>query len=392
MDLDPDDDSELDSEPAIKNVEQVEEFVEYDITATPNDFNVQTIFDLLERGVFQIPPFQRNYVWDVKQASKLIESLIIGLPIPQIFLFEEERNKFLVIDGQQRLMTIYFYLKGRMPKRAKRAELRAKFAEAGPYPDVLLHDDKYFTDFKLELTSPYSAKKSPLHGKGYQALGDYKDTLALRVIRNIVIRQNSPSEGYQSKFEIFQRLNTGGVKLSPQEIRSALFHSPFYIKLHQLNLNEQWRKILPSDAPDVNLKDIEILLRGFALLDEIVSYTAPMTRYINRYSYHAMSFSEEEINEHVSVFEHFLNAMQGLSENLFVKQGRFHVLLFESVFYAAGRHFRETKRPYKISEREVGELADDQAFIDSTSEGSAKTKNVTARLRLAKEKLTFCEP
>src|SRR5258708_438325 len=74
-------------------------FKEYDITSSPNDFNIRTIVDFIEAGPFQIPGFQRNYVWDRKRASKLIESLLIGLPVPQIFLYEEDRNQFLVIDG-----------------------------------------------------------------------------------------------------------------------------------------------------------------------------------------------------------------------------------------------------------------------------------------------------
>src|ERR1700730_2805766 len=78
---------------------------EYDITAAPNDFNVLTIFSFLESGSVRIPGFQRNYVWDLGRASKLIESLILGLPVPQVFLYEVERNRFLVIDGQQRLMS-----------------------------------------------------------------------------------------------------------------------------------------------------------------------------------------------------------------------------------------------------------------------------------------------
>src|SRR5690242_15277602 len=92
---------------------------EYDISASPNDFNVLTIMSFLESGRVKIPAFQRNYVWDVKKASKLIESIIIGLPIPQIFLFEESRNNFLVIDGQQRLMSIYYFIKRRFPVKEK---------------------------------------------------------------------------------------------------------------------------------------------------------------------------------------------------------------------------------------------------------------------------------
>src|SRR3954470_10912008 len=85
---------------------------EYELTSTPNDFNVLTINSFIESGAVQIPGFQRNYVWGAKRASKLIESLILGLPVPQIFLYEEARNRFLVIDGQQRMMSIYYFIKG----------------------------------------------------------------------------------------------------------------------------------------------------------------------------------------------------------------------------------------------------------------------------------------
>src|ERR1035441_6775815 len=86
---------------------------EYDVTASPNDFNLLTLVSFIESGAIKIPGFQRNYVWDIKRASKLIESIIIGLPIPQIFLYEEARNSFLVIDGQQRLMSLFYFWKGR---------------------------------------------------------------------------------------------------------------------------------------------------------------------------------------------------------------------------------------------------------------------------------------
>ena len=67
---------------------------EYDITAAPNDFNIRTIFDFIESGAVKIPGFQRNYVWDQRRASKLIESIIIGLPIPQVFYAENQPRAF----------------------------------------------------------------------------------------------------------------------------------------------------------------------------------------------------------------------------------------------------------------------------------------------------------
>lgn len=88
---------------------------EYDITVTPNDFNVMTLCNFVESGAVRIPGFQRNFVWDIWRASRLIESLILGLPVPQLFLYEQKRNQFLVIDGQQRLMSIYYFVKEAVP-------------------------------------------------------------------------------------------------------------------------------------------------------------------------------------------------------------------------------------------------------------------------------------
>lgn len=66
--------------------------ISYDISVIPNDFNVMTINNLMETGIIKMPAFQRNYVWDRKRASRFIESLILGLPVPQIFLYQKERN------------------------------------------------------------------------------------------------------------------------------------------------------------------------------------------------------------------------------------------------------------------------------------------------------------
>ena len=109
---------------------------EYDITATPNDFNVMTLCSFMDSGSVRIPGFQRHFVWDMARASKLIESLILGLPVPQLLLYEQKRNEFLVIDGQQRLMSIYYFIKKRFPRKEK----REPGAQAQVGTDVAKHD------------------------------------------------------------------------------------------------------------------------------------------------------------------------------------------------------------------------------------------------------------
>ena len=159
-------------------VEEADEFdsdvIEYDLSATPNDFNVSTLYSFIESGAIVIPGFQRNFVWDLKRASKLIESLILGLPVPQLFLYEAARNKFLVIDGQQRLMSIYYFIKQRFPKTEARGELRRIFEKNGSIPDEVLHDDSFFGNFRLQLPAKLPDRPNPLAGLSYATLGDNK--------------------------------------------------------------------------------------------------------------------------------------------------------------------------------------------------------------------------
>lgn len=182
---------------------------EYDITASPNDFNIKTMFDFIESSALVIPGFQRNYVWDIARASKLIESILLGLPIPQIFLYEENRNKFLVIDGQQRLMSIYYFVKQRFPRKEKRVELRRIFGEYGSIPDEVIEDDTYFRKFNLSLSELVPGQKNKFHGLNYSTLGELKLGFDMRTVRNIIVKQNLPDNDHSSVFEIFNRLNSG---------------------------------------------------------------------------------------------------------------------------------------------------------------------------------------
>ncbi len=237
-------------------------FQEYDITSSPNDFNVKTIVDFIDQGIFKIPVFQRNYVWDMSRASKLIESSILGLPIPQLFLYEQARNKYLVIDGQQRLMSLYYFLKMRFPLADKRNDLREIFDREGHIPSEIFSDDSYFSKFNLKLPSRLPQEINKLHGLNYHTLGDLQTTLDLRTIRCVFIKQNFPQEDDSSVFEIFNRLNTGGLNLTPQEIRISLYPSAFMTMVLQANRDERWRNLIATSQPDLRMRDVEILLRG----------------------------------------------------------------------------------------------------------------------------------
>ena len=108
----------------------------YDVSVVANDFNVPTF---IRRHM--IPGFQRGYVWDKKKASRFIESLLLGLPVPQVFLFEKSRNDLWVIDGQQRLMSIYFFSEGRFPRSSGKATRLRSTVVAGKLADLSLEDE-----------------------------------------------------------------------------------------------------------------------------------------------------------------------------------------------------------------------------------------------------------
>ena len=362
---------------------------EYDISASPNDFNVLTINSFLESGAVRIPGFQRNYVWDLGRASKLIESLILGLPVPQVFLYETERNRFLVIDGQQRLMSIYYFVKQRFPRKDRRTELRQIFDEQGKIPAEYIHDDNYFENFRLRLPERAPGHPSKFKNLAYETLGEYKTQFELRTIRNVIIKQNSPLGDDSSMFEVFNRLNTGGVNLSPQEIRMSMYHSDFYTMLYHLNSQASWRRLLSTGEPDLHLKDLELLLRGIALLVNRADYAPSMVRFLNQFSIKAKKHTSEQ-NKYLSELScSFFDQCNALPPDAFVnkKNRRFNTAVFEAVFVAACTQpflsRRLLNRPIDLEP--LQNLENDSAFLDAMKEGTTQTKNVNDRIRRAEE-------
>ncbi|MFG1342483.1 DUF262 domain-containing protein [Xanthobacter autotrophicus] len=312
-------------------------FKDYEVIASPNDFNVQTIVNFVSSGAVKIPGFQRNFVWDIKRASRLIESILIGLPIPQIFLYQETKNSFLVVDGQQRLMSIFYFVTGRFPKAAKRPVLRRIMDEKGALPSGIIGDDTYFAKFNLQLATKGPGIASRYHGQNYDTLAD-RMSFDLRTIRNVVIKQAAPlEEPDTSVFEIFNRLNTGGVNLRPQEIRSSLYHSDFLAALHRVNLNPVWRAITGLPDPDLHDKDVEVLLRVIALVSDGESYSEPMSGFLNQFAKKARKLPADKIAYIENLFAAFFEMIKGIPPEDFAvaKSNRFNIAAFEGIFRAA---------------------------------------------------------
>lgn len=367
--------------------EEDEEFpIEYKITSSPNDFNVRTLFDFIDSGTIRLPGFQRNYVWDIRKASRLIESIIMGLPIPQLFFYEKSPNNFLVIDGQQRFLTIYYFIKGKFPKQEKRAELRRILDQRGVIPDDLLKNPAYFSDFKLKLGMHFTGATNRLDGLSYETLDEEdQKTFGLRPIRCVVITQHEPKDD-TSMFEIFIRLNTGGVNLRPQEIRVSLYYSDFYAMLSRVNLDDRWRR-LTRPEPDIHMRDVEILLRGFAMLADGKTYKPPMIRFLNAFSEKTKKFSSEEIKYYESLFYSFLDHCSALPNQAFTSQlGRFSTSMYDAIFTAAceGAYSTHDTDVKSIDPALLATLKADPEFLQASQYQTTSKENVELRLQRAR--------
>ncbi|WP_209279428.1 DUF262 domain-containing protein [Parasedimentitalea huanghaiensis] len=237
--------------------EDAESFIEYDLQIYPSDYTLRGINDMWKDGEIEIPEFQRNFVWTIKQSSLLIESFLLGLPVPQLFFYIDDEHKNLVIDGQQRITTVIDFLEGYFGPENNKGR-RQVFRLAGL-------DDK----------SPYNKKRfTDLEEKDQRKL---KNT----VLRVVNIRQVAPANDTTSMYHIFERLNTGGTPLKPQEIRNCVFSGPIVKELRALNLDENWRTILGRPAPEKHQRDIEMLLRVFAFTFHAREYEKPMKEFLN---------------------------------------------------------------------------------------------------------------
>ena len=186
-------------------------FVEFDISVSPSDPTLELLASQVQRGDIIIPFYQRLFVWKIEQSSKLIKSFLMGLPVPQVFLYVNDEGQLEVMDGQQRIKSVTYFFEG-------------YFGE----PD---HQNRRQI-FKLKGLS----ERSEYNGKTFLELSA-RDQRKLRnsTLRAINIKQLKPSLRNDSVFHIFERLNTGGTQLKPQEIRNAVYRGKIVDELRALS-------------------------------------------------------------------------------------------------------------------------------------------------------------
>lgn len=295
--------------------------------------------------------FQREFVWKKPQADRFIESLLLGLPVPGIFLVKEANGKHLVLDGQQRLKTLENFYRGIFLKK----------------------------EFLLENV------QDRWKGLGYKTLhADDRRRLDDSIIHATIVRQDEPTEDQSSIYLIFERLNSGGTFLQPQEIRVALYHGDLAAYLSKLNDDENWRALYGKK--NTRLKDIELILRFFALYFHDGSYRRPMKDFLNRYMAANRNLSNQPEAELKSLFEGTVKTIRdAIGPRAFRPSKAVNAAVLDSIMVGVATRLRNGPiqdlpglgAAYKA-------LLQDTAYSESTTRATADEESVRTRLALAR--------
>lgn len=281
--------------------EETEFPTSYNLNSFGIDFDVSGLVRRQESGSIYLPDFQRNYVWSKVRASKFIESLLLGLPIPSICLYKEEDNKQIIIDGFQRLESIRLFYSGIFADGSK---------------------------FKLtSVSNPYLNK----------SISDLPESAKLKLddtlIHATVVKADDPREkNYNAVYLIFERLNTGGVKLTPQEIRSCVYHGSFQKILEKLSQNKSFINLFGISSK--RKKDQELVLRLLALFENYESYSGNMQVFLNSYMNEKKNYSEDTFRKEINLFERVITILASLPQEIFKPSKVLNFAIIDALFVA----------------------------------------------------------
>jgi hypothetical protein len=320
----------------------------YQITSYGADYPVDGLVKRLRKGDIELPSFQRDFVWPLAQASKFIESLLLGLPIPAIFLSKEaESQKLLVIDGQQRLKSLLAFYDGLLRGKEFRLEGVNKEFEGATYKSLSEEDRRRLDDALLHA---------------------------------IIIRQENPKDDDSSVFLVFERLNTTSTPLSEQELRACVYHGPFNDYLHRANDNPAWREIYGE--PNLRQKDKELLLRFLALYFDIDAYERPMKLFLTNFMRKNRDLKLYPAQVLEGVFAPTVGlAKEALGRGMFRPQRALNASVADAILVGLARRLAQGPvNDMKGLKETVESVVKSEAFGELYRVGTTNKDKVTARI------------
>ena len=347
-------------EPIHDEAEETDETpqVRYDITSFGVDFDVAGLVRRLDQEDILIPEWQRSYLWNIRLASSFVESLLLGLPVPGVFIgTDPDSEQLYVIDGQQRLKTLQYFYRGEFPGTGRTPR---SFSLVGVHSqfDGISYDS-------LDIPSRRRLDNSLLHAT--------------------VVRQDSPPNDDTSMYQIFKRLNTGGRVVNPQEIRCAIYQGGLIQKVRELNDYSKWRNIV--GRPSTRLKDQEMILRFMAMWHHGHKYTKSMAEFLNVFTQAHRNPEDLWLSEMETLFKRTIKVFaesKGREAFRFGKGRTVNAALFDSMAVGLARKITESGALGKDRIRKVHDaLIEDEDYLQYVTQGTATETAVTQRMRIA---------
>lgn len=347
--------------------DEIAPVVSYEVSSYGADPEVEVLVNRLNRGDIYIPPFQRDYVWNQPEASRFIESLLLGLPVPGIFLaVDPASGKQIVIDGQQRLKTLQFFFAGVF----------------NPKPDDV--SQRVFNLIKVQ----------PLYeGRTFKTL-DENDRIRLQtsIVHATVVKQLEPSEEDTSLYHIFERLNSSGRRLTDQEMRIALFHGKLIDKIKEINFHDTWRNAFGRIHS--RLKDQELVLRFFAFYESLDRYSRPMGEFLNRYASSHRNPRAERLEQLASIFSRTIDYFsESIGPKPFRLTTTLNAAIYDSCMVGLAHRLSDTDKPSPDKSTVANaykNLLSNESYIESVSRSTADEAFVKRRMDIALREFGEC--
>lgn len=344
----------------------------YNINSWGADLSFRELITMYEEDELLKPELQRYYVWEKPEASRFIESILLGLPVPSIFLANTLDDKKLIIDGYQRIMTVFDFVKEGLWRKDRKV-------------------------FRLSNTNKINEK---FRNKSFKEL-DEKDQRRIKstTIHAIMFEQKAPNDNDTSLYQVFERINTGGRALMPQEIRNCVNQGQFNSLLFELNDNPNWRELFGKLEVDPRMRDMEFILRFLALdtkfIKENESSSISLKKYLNEFMGASSSQNPDIVEERKNKFNFVMQfIIENIGENAFYNitggddtkiRKRFYPTIFDAICPAvaiAYRHFGDKIPKYNLESKRL-DLLKDPEFRKYTSEGTMQISHIHGRINKA---------
>lgn len=343
----------------------------YNINSWGADLSFRELISMYDEDELLKPELQRYYVWEKPEASRFIESILLGLPVPSVFLANTKDDKKLIIDGYQRIMTIYDFVKTGIWKK----------------------DGKVF---KLSNTDKINKR---WRGKSFSELEEQEQRkIRSSTIHAIMFEQKAPNDNDTSLFQVFERINTGGRALLPQEIRNCVSQGRFNDLLFELNKNTDWRTLYGKIEEDTRMRDMEFILRFFALDTDYIKFNElsniSLKKYLNEFMGSVNSQRVEIIEERRNKFNEVMSFIHSnIGENAFYNitagdetkiRKRFYPTIFDSLCSAVAIALVKlgSDIPTANLEEKRLQLLKDEDYRKFISEGTMQISHIHGRINL----------